>query len=35
MAEEYRAYAGKGVFRLSVGLEDLVDILEKLDAHLR
>jgi len=32
--ERYRSYAGDGVFRLSVGLEDPEDIIEDLDRVL-
>ncbi len=32
--ESYRDYAGDGVFRLSVGLEDAVDLIRDLDAVL-
>jgi methionine-gamma-lyase len=32
--ESYRAYAGEGIFRLSVGLEDSKDIIEDLDRAL-
>jgi cystathionine gamma-synthase len=31
---EYRAWAGDGVFRLSVGLEDARDLIEDLDRAL-
>ena len=30
----YRAYAGDGLFRLSVGLEDAADIIADLDQAL-
>lgn len=33
-ADDYRAYAADGVFRLSVGLEDAADIMTDLDAVL-
>ncbi|MEL6281330.1 MAG: PLP-dependent aspartate aminotransferase family protein [Pseudomonadota bacterium] len=33
-AEDYRAYAGDGVFRVSVGLEDAEDLYKDLDALL-
>ncbi|MDT8345789.1 MAG: PLP-dependent aspartate aminotransferase family protein [Thermohalobaculum sp.] len=33
-AEGYRAWAGEGVFRLSVGLEDAADLIADLDAVL-
>jgi len=33
-AEKYRALAGEGLFRLSVGLEDASDIIADLDAAL-
>lgn len=33
-AESYRAYAGDGVFRLSVGLEDAEDLIRDFDAVL-
>ncbi|MBP7692028.1 MAG: PLP-dependent transferase, partial [Anaerolineales bacterium] len=33
-AEAYRAYAGAGVFRFSVGLEDAADICQDLDQAL-
>jgi methionine-gamma-lyase len=32
--ESYRAYAGKGVFRFSVGLEDPADIIADIDQAL-
>ncbi|MCP4182792.1 MAG: cystathionine gamma-synthase, partial [Hyphomicrobiales bacterium] len=32
--ESYRNYAGDGIFRLSVGLEDAVDLIRDLDAVL-
>jgi len=32
--ERYRSYAGDGVFRLSVGLEEPEDIIEDLDRVL-
>lgn len=33
-ADSYRAYAGDGIFRLSVGLEDAEDLIADLDAAL-
>jgi O-acetylhomoserine/O-acetylserine sulfhydrylase-like pyridoxal-dependent enzyme len=33
-ADSYRAWAGEGVFRLSVGLEDAADIIADLDQAL-
>ena len=33
-AERYREWAGEGVFRLSVGLEDAEDVLRDLDRVL-
>jgi len=30
----YRAFAGKGVFRLSIGLEDAADLIADLDNAL-
>jgi cystathionine gamma-synthase len=32
--EDYRAYAGEGVFRLSIGLESADDIIADLDRAL-
>jgi methionine-gamma-lyase len=33
-AESYRTYAGDGIFRLSVGLEDAEDLIADLDRVL-
>ena len=32
--EDYRAYAGDGIFRMSVGLEDAEDLIADLDRAL-